>query len=100
MRRYPAGDEGWMLNPLIRSVIKVVIASLIVGTILNHFGITPDQIIRETGLSYEKIEDWARRGFAWAVPNTLLGLMVILPVWFLLYLFRPPGGSERRDYRD
>lgn len=89
-----------MLHPLIRSLIKVVIASLIVGTILNHFGITPNQIVQEFGLSYDKLEDWARRGFAWAVPNTLLGLMVILPVWFLLYLFRPPGGGERRDYRD
>ena len=51
-----------MLHPLIRSLVKVVIASLIVGTILNHFGITPEQLIREFGLSYDKIEDWARRG--------------------------------------
>ena len=27
-------------------------------------------------------------------PNMLLGAMVILPVWFLLYLFRPPGESR------
>lgn len=86
-----------MLHPLIRTLVKVVVASLIVGTILNHFGITPEQLVREFGLSYEKVEDWARRGFAWAVPNTLLGLMVILPVWFLIYLFRPPGSSERHD---
>ena len=72
MRRRSAGDGAWMLNPLIRTLIKVVIASLIVGTILNHFGITPEQLIRETGLSYDKLEDWARRGFAWAVLNTLL----------------------------
>jgi hypothetical protein len=44
------------------------------------------------------VEDLARRGFAWAVPNLMLGAVVILPVWFLLYLFRPPSRSgERQD---
>jgi hypothetical protein len=87
-----------MLHPLIRTVVKVVVASLIVGTILAHFGITADQIVREFGLSYERVEELARRGLAWAMPNLLLGAMVILPVWFLFYLFRPPGSSsERRE---
>jgi hypothetical protein len=26
----------------------------------------------------------------------MVGAMVILPVWFLLYLFRPPG-SQKQD---
>lgn len=86
-----------MPHPLIRTLVKVVIAALIVGTILSHFGITAEQITREFGLSYERVEEWARRGFAWALPNTLLGLLIILPVWFLVYLFRPPGSSERQD---
>ena len=30
-------------------------------------------------------------------PNLLVGAMVILPVWFLLYLFRPPGGSGQKQ---
>ena len=86
-----------MLHPLIRIVVKVAIASLIVGTILAHFGITADHLVREFGLSFERIEEFARRGFAWALPNLLLGAMVIVPVWFLLYLFRPPRSSDRPD---
>jgi hypothetical protein len=87
-----------MLHPLIRTLVKIAVASLIVGTILAHFGITADMLIREFGLTTERLEDLARRGFAWALPNVLLGAMVILPVWFLLYLFRPPGrSSERQD---
>jgi hypothetical protein len=39
----------------------------------------------------------ARRGISWAAPNILVGAMVILPVWFLLYLFRPPGGSSQKQ---
>ena len=87
-----------MLHPLIRLVVKVAVASLIVGTILAHFGITADHVAREFGLSFERLEELARRGLSWALPNLLLGSLVILPIWFLLYLFRPPRrSSERQD---
>jgi hypothetical protein len=26
----------------------------------------------------------------WALPNLTLGALVIMPVWFVIYLFRPP----------
>jgi Family of unknown function (DUF6460) len=80
-----------MLESLLRTLVKVAVASLIVGTILEHFGITIDLLIKETGLSTEHVEDLARRGVAWAMPNMLLGALIIVPVWFLAYLFRPPG---------
>ncbi len=79
---------------LTRTVVKVLIASMIVGTILTHFGIGPDQLVKLTGLSPERIEDLARAGLAWALPNLLLGALVIVPVWFLFYIFRPPGESR------
>ena len=83
-----------MLSRLTRTMVKVLIASLIVGTILAHFGITTDQLVKTAGLSPDRIEDLARQGFAWALPNLLLGSLVIVPVWFVLYLFRPPGESR------
>ena len=96
-RRPRAGDGAWMLNPLIRTLVKIAVASLIVGTILAHFGISAEQLMKEAGLSVERIEDMARRGLTWALPNLLLGAMVILPVWFVLYLFRPPGSSSQKQ---
>ena len=83
-----------MLNRLIRTLVKVVVASLIVGTILAHFGITADQLMTAAGLSAERVQDLARDAVAWALPNLLLGSLVIVPVWFVLYLFRPPGESR------
>jgi hypothetical protein len=83
-----------MLGRLTRTVVKVLIASLIVGTILAHFGITTGELIKAAGLSPERIEELARDGLAWALPNLLLGSLVIVPVWFALYLFRPPGESR------
>ena len=83
-----------MFHPLFRTLVKVAVASLVVGTILAHFGITADKLMREFGLSADRIESYVRQGFAWAWPNVLLGSLVIVPVWFLFYLFRPPGESR------
>jgi uncharacterized protein DUF6460 len=89
----PATGAG-MLSRLTGTLVKVVVASLIVGTILAHFGITTDELMDAAGLSSERIEELARKGVAWALPNLLLGSLVIVPIWFLLYLFRPPGESR------
>jgi acetyl-CoA acetyltransferase len=83
-----------MLTPILRTLVKVLVASLVVGTILAHFGITAEQLMRATGFSAERLEEIARRGFSWAWPNVLLGSLVIVPIWFLAYLFRPPGQSR------
>jgi hypothetical protein len=83
-----------MLHATLRTLAKVVVASLVVGTILAHFGITAEQVMREFGLSADRVEDYARRGFSWAWPNVLLGALVIVPIWFLVYLLRPPGQSR------
>ncbi|MGA8967896.1 MAG: hypothetical protein WB499_01625 [Pseudolabrys sp.] len=83
-----------MLNPLFRTLVKVAVASLVVGTIMAHFGITAEQLMREVGLSTERIQEYARQGFAWAWPNVLLGSIVIITIWFVVFLFRPPGKSS------
>ena len=70
-------------------------ASLIVGTVLAHFGITADQILKDVGITPERLAELARQAFAWALPNLLLGSLIIVPVWFVAFLFRPPG--ERRE---
>jgi hypothetical protein len=33
----------------------------------------------------------ARKGLDWALPNLLLGSLIIVPVWFVIYLLRPPA---------
>jgi hypothetical protein len=85
-----------MFYATLRTIAKVAVASLVVGTVLAHFGITADLLMRELGLSADRVEDDARKGFAWAWPNVLLGALVIVPVWFIVFLFRPPGQSSSK----
>ena len=77
-----------MLQSLSRTVLKIVVASLIVGTVLTHFGITTDNVMQVAGLSQQRL---AERGLHWALPNLLLGMLVIVPMWLVAYIFRPPG---------
>lgn len=83
-----------MFPRVLQTLVKVAVASLIVGTILAHFGITAEQLFRDVGLTPERIAELGRRAFDWALPNVLLGSLVIVPIWFLVYLFRPPGQSS------
>jgi len=83
-----------MLARLLATLVKVAVASLIVGTVLAHFGITAEQILKDIGLTPERMAELARQAFAWALPNLLLGSLVIVPVWLVVYLFRPPGRSS------
>ncbi|GIK82055.1 MAG: hypothetical protein KJZ73_07690 [Pseudorhodoplanes sp.] len=79
-----------MFPHMMRTLVKIAVASLIVGTILAHFGITADHLIREFGMTPDRVTELGRKAIDWALPNLLLGSLVILPVWFLVYLFRPP----------
>ncbi len=83
-----------MLFSSFRLLVKVGVASLIVGTILSHFGITSDALLREAGITPDRLADYGRRAWDWAAPNVLLGAIVIVPIWFVIYLFRPPGPSK------
>jgi len=86
--------ETGMTQTVLRTFVKIVVASLIVGTVLSHFGITADVLAREIGISQQQILDLLRQGADWVLPNLLLGSLIILPIWFLIYLFRPPGRSS------
>jgi hypothetical protein len=83
-----------MVGSLFSTLVKVAVASLIVGTVLAHFGITAEQILKEAGLTPERLAELARQGVIWALPNILLGSLIIVPVWLVVFLFRPPGARS------
>jgi putative exporter of polyketide antibiotics len=87
-----------MLFRLLMTLVKIAVASLIVGTILAHFGITAEQLLKQVGLTPERVAELMRQALAWALPNLLLGSLIILPVWCVMALFRPPWRSPEDRY--
>ena len=83
-----------MLSRLSLTLSKIALASLVTGYVLSRFDITAEQILRDMGFTPERVLNLAMRFFNWAWPHIVLGSVVILPVWLVLYLFRPPGRKK------
>ena len=79
---------------LLYTVAKIAFASLVAGAILGQFGISSEQVLTLAGMTPERLQELAQRAVAWALPNVTLGALVIVPIWFLAFLFRPPRRSN------
>jgi len=77
---------------LFSTFMKIALASLIAGILLTKLNLSAEQILLEIGMTPEKVMAQMERGLKWAIPNVILGSMVIVPVWLVVYLFRPPRG--------
>jgi len=70
--------------------LKIIIASLLVGFVLSALNITAEQVLNDIGITPDKILTWLQKGMNWALPNIMLGSIIIVPVWIVVFLFRPP----------
>lgn len=82
------------MNPLFKGLLKLLLASLIAGALMNLFGLSADRILASIGLTPLEAWEHVARFIAWAIPNVLLGAIVILPLWFCAYLFLPPRAHD------
>ena len=64
-----------MLARLFASLVKVAVASLIVGTVLAHFGITADQVLKDMGVTPERLSEMARQALTVPMAVALRSLM-------------------------
>ena len=71
-------------------VIKISFASLIVGAGLSFFDVTAIEVLAKAGMTPEQVSEMLAKGFSWALPNIMLGSMIIVPLWLLTYMLRPP----------
>ncbi len=74
------------------TIVKIAIASLIAGVVLNKLDLSAEQVLSELGMTPENVIVFFENGMTWAIPHLILGSMVIVPVWLVVYLFRPPRG--------
>ncbi len=77
---------------VLSTIFKIGVASLIVGVVLARFNVSAEQILMQVGLTPERVYELGQKTVRWAVPNIVLGSVVVLPVWLIIYLFRPPRG--------
>ena len=51
---------------------------------------TAADILQQVGMTPERVLGLLQQGAEWAIPNIVLGSMVIVPVWVVVFLLRPP----------
>jgi hypothetical protein len=82
------GRTRLMPQLTIATLVKLLIASLVVGMIMAFLGITPRDVLSYvTSFANEAIENAA----AWAgsaISYVLLGAVIVIPIWLLGLLFR------------
>jgi len=72
------------------TIFKIAVTSLIVGVVLSAIDITAADLLSKIGLTPESLWQHIQTGVAWAIPNIILGSLIVVPVWIVIYLFRPP----------
>ena len=77
---------------LLSLVMKIAFASLLCGALLSAFDLSAAEMLAKVGMTPEQIAEIIRRAFAWALPNMILGSMIIVPLWAIAYMLRPPRG--------
>ncbi len=73
------------------ALFKIVTISLVTGLALGALDIKAADLLAKAGLTPEATMAMLQSGLEWALPNIILGSIVILPVWFVIYLIRPPS---------
>lgn len=77
---------------LLSAIFKIAVISLATGAGLSAFDVTAADILARIGMTPERALELAQQGLQWALPNLLLGSMIIVPIWIVVYLLRPPRG--------
>lgn len=71
-----------------RTVVRLVIASLIVGLVLSLFSISPQELMRNFGATVVEIFNLLVGMLEWAVPYILIGAIVVVPIWLVRVAWR------------
>ncbi len=77
---------------LLSGIFKIGVVSLLTGVALSALDVSARDIMEGFGLTPEAALEMARQGMEWALPNVVLGSLIILPLWFVVFLLRPPRG--------
>lgn len=75
-------------------IIRLLILSFVVGFILNVLDLDPGTLLRNIGGTVESIFMTVVDAVRWAVPHILIGAIVVVPFWLVIYLLRYARGRH------
>ncbi len=82
-----------MQSSFVSTVIKLAIGSLLLGMLLAAFSISPQELLENLGGTVVGIFNALASMLEWAVQYILLGAVVVIPIWLVLYAWRKFRGK-------
>lgn len=79
-----------MIYNALSTLIKFILVAVFVGAVLNEFNISTDEVLADVGLTPSHIMQILRDGIDWALPHFILGALVLIPIWLIIFLLKPP----------
>ncbi|MEQ8377139.1 MAG: DUF6460 domain-containing protein [Roseibium aggregatum] len=76
--------------PFLSTFFKIAVISLLVGAGLSFVNITAQDILGSVGMSPLELWIYLLEFRDWAIPNMILGAIIVVPIWLVIYLIRPP----------
>ncbi len=70
------------------TVVKLIILSLIVGLLLHWFDVSPQDLLRKIFGNIDAIAKWGVDAFGSAASYILLGAVIVVPIWAILFALR------------
>ena len=76
------------------TIVKLILVSLVVGLALKTLNIDPRSILTGIESFFEWLVEIGGDFFAWAVAPIMIGAVVVIPIWLILYLLRAARGRQ------
>jgi H+/Cl- antiporter ClcA len=96
MREGRMDRQQFFGDSVARTLIRLVLLSIVVGIIFSVLGITPFNLIERIEQLVRRILDLGFDAFRSAFTYFLLGAVVVIPIWFIMRLLRGGRPGDRR----
>ncbi len=83
-----------MKRESLHTVIKLLIASLVVGLVMAMVNVTPLSLIQNLGDNFEAMFSAFVNAASWAITYIIMGAVIVVPIWLL---FRLMGAKSKRS---
>lgn len=75
-----------MPQNVLGTVLKILLASLILGFILKFLEIDPKDLLLNFGETVQSAFAWAGEFVAGSVEYVLVGAVIVVPIWLIVFL--------------
>lgn len=79
-----------MLFDLVSILWRLAVVSAAIAVILHFLGTDATEVLSQINATPADIGALIARGWSLALPNLMLGIVVIIPLWLIIFMMRPP----------